>query len=519
MVRDIKELKSTKSVTSNIVNLRSVSSSTESLNSDLKSVSTEDISSYSSYTPSAVSRTAKNLVKNLNESEIAPIISRSKKSLLPSRKSHIKQSTAEFRVLKRRINSLTNALSIAKTAKEQLENQLEHLNKEYYDEKSRADNLALRERTCQVSLKNCLEKSERLQQELETKSSLLESKSAELDARWSKKEQELRESRLKLALENLKKTKSDMLEAQSVKNNLESELDKLKETNKLQSQQINRQRSLVEESKTRLNSEKSKNDEILTANKEFAVKLEQVELDIGHKKLHISNLKRQLGMQKDKILQLEEKCQILKEQLVVETGKNAGLQEKFLESKRKRLLAEKQAEQGIINLQKVNDESMELLRKNCQKAEQNAKEFCLCLISVADCIVVKSAKMRNQKASQYENIAEEKQEIYKSEQKKIRETSQSINSRAEQLAMSILEISNDDLSDIMYGNCNVENAEIRALMVKAKELRNGLRNDVEWQKEFVADAKSKRNFDSHSFSQVLCKSLVQKIEDLCELCV
>jgi len=526
MVRDIKELKETKSVVSqshrNLGRLKSVSSSTE----DLRSCSTEDLSTtcstLTSATPSALSRTAKNVVNaelnaELNHSEIAPIISRSRKSLMPKRNSYVNQSTAEFRVLKRRINSLTNALSIAKTAKEQLENQLEHLNKEYYDEKSRADNSALRERTCQVSLKNCLEKCERLQSELMSTKDALDHKSAELDSRWSKKEQEVRENRLKMALENLKKTKSDMLEAQAVRNKLESDLEKLKDQNKSQSAQITRQRTLVDESKSRLNGEKSRIEEIMSANEEFSKKLEQSELDLSHKKLHIGNLKRQLGLQKEKINELDESNKSLKEELIMESGKQAGLHERVLESKRKRMLAERHAEESIVNLQRSNEEAMESMRLNCQKAEQNAKEFCLCLVSVADCIVVKTAKMRSSKAGRYEIIAEQKRELVRIEQRKAKEASQSINSRAEQLAMSILEISNDDLSDIMSGG-QPETGEIRALLVKAKELRNGLKGDIDWQNMFVADAKSKRSHDSHSFSQILCKSLVEKIEELCELC-
>ena len=98
MVRDIKDLKDTKSVASmrsnnrrksNLVRLKSVSSSTE----DLRSDSTEDLSSTlscsTSATPSALSRAAENVVNaELNQSEIGPIVKRSRKSLMPRRNSY-----------------------------------------------------------------------------------------------------------------------------------------------------------------------------------------------------------------------------------------------------------------------------------------------------------------------------------------------------------------------------------------------------------------------------------------------
>ena len=74
---------------SNIVSLKSVSSSTE----DLRSDSTEDLSSTlscsTSATPSALSRAAENVVNaELNQSEIGPIVKRSRKSLMPRRNSY-----------------------------------------------------------------------------------------------------------------------------------------------------------------------------------------------------------------------------------------------------------------------------------------------------------------------------------------------------------------------------------------------------------------------------------------------
>ena len=321
-----------------------------------------------------------------------------------------------------------------------------------------------------------------------------------------------------MALENLKRTKQEMLEAVGLRTDLKSEVDKLKDQVKSQSVQSGRQQVLVEESKSKYVGEKSRIEEVLSANADFAKKLEQAELDLGHKKLHIGNLKRQVGLQKEKIKELDEQNLEIKQKLVAECGKQAGLHKQVLENKRKRILIEKQAEEGVLNLQKVHEEGMELLRINCKKAEANAKEFCLCLVSVADCLMIKTAKTRNSKASRYEHIAEEKREILKTEHRNQAETSKTMNSRAEQLAMSILDISNDDLSDIMTGGNVVESDEIRALLIKARELRNGLRGDIDWQNGFIADAKSKRSFESHSFSQVLCKSLVEKIEELCELC-
>ena len=83
MVRDIRELrdgasaapskKSTKTATS-------VSSSTE----DLSDTVSDSCTSFTSATPSALSRTAKNVAQAtdyLNESQIAPMITRSRKSL------------------------------------------------------------------------------------------------------------------------------------------------------------------------------------------------------------------------------------------------------------------------------------------------------------------------------------------------------------------------------------------------------------------------------------------------------
>ena len=98
-----------------------------------------------------------------------------------------------------------------------------------------------------------------------------------------------------------------------------------------------------------------------------------------------------------------------------------------------------------------------------------------------------------------------------------------INSKAQDLALSILEISTQDLNEILTGKdkntglSKLELQKIKNLEIEAELVKRGLENDVEWQEKFVDECRKKRCSSLHNFSQSLCKDLCDKVEELVEL--
>merc|ERR1712045_1013227 len=67
-----------------------------------------------------------------------------------------------------------------------------------------------------------------------------------------------------------------------------------------------------------------------------------------------------------------------------------------------------------------------------------------------------------------------------------------INQTAQNLAMSILDISTNDLNEILTGRdpsglTKKDHAKIKSLELEAELVRKGLERDVEWQEKFVAE--------------------------------
>ena len=217
-------------------------------------------------------------------------------------------------------------------------------------EKTKLDQALIREKTQSTLINQHIEKNEKLSSDLTALKSLQDKTKQELDSRWSKKEQEIRENRLKSALESAKNFKSNCLEFEKAKNLAVSENTNLKERIASLNNQISRQKSLVDDSKSRLLSEKSKIENLSKSKNDFENKLEQCNVDLGHKKLHISNLKRQINLMKEKYLKEEETGKIVKAELVKASAEKVSLCEKVLELKKKLKVVEETAEESILGL-------------------------------------------------------------------------------------------------------------------------------------------------------------------------
>lgn len=98
-----------------------------------------------------------------------------------------------------------------------------------------------------------------------------------------------------------------------------------------------------------------------------------------------------------------------------------------------------------------------------------------------------------------------------------------LNSKAEDLALSILEITQSDLNEILTGKDQtgmdkMEKQRIKTLEIEAELIRRGVDNDLKWQEKFVHECRRKKSENLHDFSQSLCKNLCDKVEELIELC-
>merc|ERR1712174_49033 len=190
---------------------------------------------------------------------------------------------------------------------------------------------------------------------------------------------------------------------------------------------------------------------------------------------------------------------------------------------------------GILELQATADRGIKKLKADNEKAEKNAQEFALTLISIADQLVVKLAKQRNFKSNKIELEAQKEiarlQALQKEQDLLVQQLNSNdkkdtsvngINQTAQNLAMSILDISSNDLNEILTGRdptglTKKDHAKIKSLELEAELVRKGLERDIEWQEKFVAECRNKKAVYLHDFSQSICKDLCGKIEELTNL--
>lgn len=210
--------------------------------------------------------------------------------------------------------------------------------------------LPIREKANANQIRTQTEKIEKLQDELLNLRSIYDKTKQDLDSRWSKKEQENRETRLKSAIESAKLSKAANLEAEKNKNLALSENSNLKERINILNNQIARQKLLIDDNKSRFVNEKSKFEDLSKKVQSLESTIEQNNLDLSHKKTHILNLKRQVQLVKEKFLKEEEVAKQTKADLVKISAEKVCLQERVIDVKKKLNLVEKTAEKSILNL-------------------------------------------------------------------------------------------------------------------------------------------------------------------------
>merc|ERR1712159_408332 len=108
-------------------------------------------------TPSAISRTANHVLNSpLAENKLKTIVRKSCKSMPRAHQyaiSHSRTAQMEVKLLRRRVNNLTRSLRISKTARSQLEEQLNNMHHELEHERLRAEQYVSREKAAVNSLK------------------------------------------------------------------------------------------------------------------------------------------------------------------------------------------------------------------------------------------------------------------------------------------------------------------------------------------------------------------------------
>ena len=205
-------------------------------------------------------------------------------------------------------------------------------------------------------------------------------------------------------------------------------------------------------------------------------------MDLSHKKIHVNNLKRQVAQNKEKIETLEQEKSTLNSELITVQSTCTSLQQRLADQKQKQNNTEEQTQKALLELQKNAEIGIKNLKVENHQSKKHTQEFINALCSIADQLYVKFQKLRQNKSSKFEAIAEQKRAQVRKEQLEISQGT--ISAKAQEIAMSILELSQDDFNEILQPNIE-DTEEIKALILEAARIRKCSEDDMIWRDGFI----------------------------------